>query len=60
MAVFIYCRMYYSRGAWNRPHNSHATLLDKYWIKLQMVTMNREELKKVNTFKAYSVDPKGT
>lgn len=43
--------MYYSSGAWNRPHNSHAMLLDKYWIKLQMGTMTRDELKKVNAFK---------
>ncbi|XP_011610045.2 midasin isoform X2 [Takifugu rubripes] len=40
-------RMYYSSGTWNRPPNSHAVLLDKYWIKLQMGTMSREELKKV-------------
>lgn len=50
MAEFGACRMYYSSGAWNRPPNSHAALLDKYWIKLQMGTMGREELKKVNAF----------
>lgn len=55
VSVFFLCRMYYSSGAWNRPHNSHAMLLDKYWIKLQMGTMTREELKKVNALKAYTV-----
>ncbi|XP_055005322.1 midasin-like isoform X2 [Boleophthalmus pectinirostris] len=40
-------RMYYSSGSWHKPHNSHATLLDKYWTKLQMRNMTREELKKV-------------
>lgn len=48
-------RMYYSSGTWNRPHNRHAMLLDKYWIKLQIGTMAREELKKVSVFKTYSV-----
>lgn len=47
-------RMYYSSGTWSRPPNSHAVLLDKYWIKLQMGTMSREELKKVNVFKTDS------
>lgn len=47
---FVARRMYYSSGTWNRPPNSHAVLLDKYWIKLQMGTMSREELKKVNVF----------
>ncbi|GLD70631.1 midasin, partial [Lates japonicus] len=40
-------RMYYSSGSWHKPQNSHATLLDKYWTKLQMGNMTREELKKV-------------
>ncbi|XP_030578137.1 midasin [Archocentrus centrarchus] len=40
-------RMYYSGGSWHKPPNSHATLLDKYWSKLQMSNMTREELKKV-------------
>lgn len=48
---FVARRMYYSSGTWNRPPHSHAVLLDKYWIKLQMGTMSREELKKVNAFK---------
>uniref|UniRef100_A0A3P9MDK6 Midasin n=1 Tax=Oryzias latipes TaxID=8090 RepID=A0A3P9MDK6_ORYLA len=34
-------------GSWHRPQNSHAALLDKYWTKLQMGNMTREELKKV-------------
>uniref|UniRef100_A0A3Q4MRM4 Midasin n=1 Tax=Neolamprologus brichardi TaxID=32507 RepID=A0A3Q4MRM4_NEOBR len=34
-------------GSWHRPQNSHAVLLDKYWTKLQMGNMTREELKKV-------------
>ena len=58
MAVFVACRMYYSSGAWNTPHNSHAMLLDKYWNKLQMGTMSREELKQVNAVKVSSVKPK--
>ncbi|XP_044025553.1 midasin [Siniperca chuatsi] len=40
-------RMYYSGGSWHKPQNSHAALLDKYWTKLQMGNMKREELKKV-------------
>lgn len=40
-------RMYYSSGSWYRPQNTHAALLDKYWTKLQMGNMTREELKKV-------------
>lgn len=39
--------MYCSGGSWHRPQNSHAVLLDKYWTKLQMGNMTREELKKV-------------
>lgn len=40
-------RTYFSAGSWHRPQNSHAALLDKYWTKLQMGNMTREELKKV-------------
>ncbi|XP_042247008.1 midasin [Thunnus maccoyii] len=40
-------RMYCSGGSWHKPQNSHAVLLDKYWTKLQMGNMTREELKKV-------------
>ncbi|XP_069561962.1 midasin [Brachyistius frenatus] len=40
-------RIYYSGGSWHKPQNSHAALLDKYWTKLQMGNMTREELKKV-------------
>ncbi|XP_059212052.1 midasin [Centropristis striata] len=40
-------RMYYSGGSWYKPQNSHAALLDKYWTKLQIGSMTREELKKV-------------
>nr|XP_046228345.1 midasin isoform X2 [Scatophagus argus] len=40
-------RMFYSGGSWHKPQNSHAALLDKYWTKLQMGNMTREELKKV-------------
>lgn len=43
------CRMFYSGGTWHKPQNSHAALLDKYWTKLQMGNMTREELKKVRT-----------
>uniref|UniRef100_A0A8C5QIK7 Midasin n=1 Tax=Leptobrachium leishanense TaxID=445787 RepID=A0A8C5QIK7_9ANUR len=34
-------------GTWYRPQNSHATLLDKYWTKINMDNMHREELKEV-------------
>ncbi|KAM8954164.1 midasin [Pelodytes ibericus] len=34
-------------GAWYRPQNSHATLLDKYWTKINLDNMNRGELKEV-------------
>ncbi|XP_067097253.1 midasin [Osmerus mordax] len=40
-------RMYYGNGSWYRPQHSHASLLDKYWTKLQMGNMVRDELKKV-------------
>ncbi|KAM4633655.1 midasin [Polymixia lowei] len=40
-------RMYYSGGSWYRPQSTHAALLDKYWTKVQMGNMTREELKKV-------------
>lgn len=40
-------RMCYSSGSWHKQQNSHAALLDKYWTKLQMGNMTREELKKV-------------
>ncbi|CAB1342786.1 unnamed protein product [Coregonus sp. 'balchen'] len=40
-------RMFHSAGGWYRPQNTHAALLDKYWTKLQMGNMAREELKKV-------------
>ncbi|KAM4771043.1 midasin [Rhinophrynus dorsalis] len=36
-----------SAGAWYRPPNSHATLLDKYWTKIQLDNMSRGELKEV-------------
>ncbi|KAM4694301.1 midasin [Discoglossus pictus] len=34
-------------GAWYRPQNSHATLLDKYWTKVRLDNMSRGELKEV-------------
>uniref|UniRef100_A0A7N6BG26 Midasin n=1 Tax=Anabas testudineus TaxID=64144 RepID=A0A7N6BG26_ANATE len=40
-------RMYYSGGSWHKPQSSHAVLLDKYWTKVQIGNMTREELKKV-------------
>ncbi|XP_016311670.1 midasin-like [Sinocyclocheilus anshuiensis] len=40
-------RTFYSGGAWHRPQGSHAALLDKYWSKLQIGNMSREELKQV-------------
>ncbi|XP_034018727.1 midasin-like [Thalassophryne amazonica] len=40
-------RLYCGGGTWHRPQNSHAALLDKYWTKVQMGDMTREELKKV-------------
>lgn len=49
-AIPVYHRMYYSGGSWHRPQNSHAVLLDKYWTKLQMGIMTREELKKVSVY----------
>lgn len=36
-----------STGAWYRPPNSHALLLDKYWTKIQVDNMSRSELKEV-------------
>ncbi|XP_003200751.2 midasin [Danio rerio] len=40
-------RTFYSGGAWHRPQNTHAALLDKYWSKLQISNMSREELTQV-------------
>ncbi|XP_018599206.2 midasin isoform X2 [Scleropages formosus] len=40
-------RMFSSGGGWYRPQNTHAALLDKYWTKLLMGNMTREELKQV-------------
>ncbi|KAI1897419.1 hypothetical protein AGOR_G00083100 [Albula goreensis] len=40
-------RLFSSGGGWYRPQNTHANLLDKYWTKLQMGNMTREELKEV-------------
>lgn len=51
----MYRRMYYSGGTWHKPQNSHAALLDKYWTKLQMGNMTREELKKVRTQRKHMV-----
>uniref|UniRef100_A0A3Q1JQ86 Midasin n=1 Tax=Anabas testudineus TaxID=64144 RepID=A0A3Q1JQ86_ANATE len=36
-----------SGGSWHKPQSSHAVLLDKYWTKVQIGNMTREELKKV-------------
>lgn len=46
--MLVSCRTYFSGGSWHKPQNSHAALLDKYWTKLQMGNMTREELKKVS------------
>lgn len=46
--MLVLCRTYFSGGSWHKPQNSHAALLDKYWTKLQMGNMTREELKKVS------------
>ncbi|KAM9495289.1 midasin [Clarias gariepinus] len=40
-------RMFHSGGVWHRPQSTHAALLDKYWNKLQIGNMTREELKQV-------------
>ncbi|KAK2883458.1 hypothetical protein Q8A67_017095 [Cirrhinus molitorella] len=40
-------RTFYSGGAWHRPQSSHAALLDKFWSKLQIGNISREELKQV-------------
>lgn len=56
--MVMYCRVYFSGGTWHKPQNSHAALLDKYWTKLQMGNMTREELKKVSA--AGSDTPKHT
>nr|XP_035921041.1 midasin isoform X1 [Halichoerus grypus] len=34
-------------GNWYRPLNSHATLLDKYWMKIHMDNMDKTELNEV-------------
>ncbi|KAL4649045.1 midasin isoform X1 [Arapaima gigas] len=45
--LFATRRLFSSGGVWYRPQNTHAALLDKYWTKLQMGNMSREELKQV-------------
>uniref|UniRef100_A0AAR2K8H5 Midasin n=1 Tax=Pygocentrus nattereri TaxID=42514 RepID=A0AAR2K8H5_PYGNA len=40
-------RMFCSGGSWHRPQSTHATLLDKYWSKLQICNMTRDELKQI-------------
>ncbi|XP_065113160.1 midasin [Paramisgurnus dabryanus] len=40
-------RTFFSGGAWHRPQSTHAALLDKYWCKLQIGNMTRDELKQV-------------
>lgn len=42
--------MFYSGGAWHRPQSTHAALLDKYWNKLQIGNMTREELKQASVY----------
>ncbi|GAA6099361.1 midasin isoform X1 [Tachysurus ichikawai] len=40
-------RMFHSGGMWHRPQSTHAALLDKYWNRLQIGNMTREELRQV-------------
>ncbi|GCB61475.1 hypothetical protein scyTo_0011316 [Scyliorhinus torazame] len=40
-------RLFSSSTGWYRQQNSHATLLDKLWTKIQLDNMNRAELKEV-------------
>ncbi|XP_078398522.1 midasin [Cetorhinus maximus] len=40
-------RLFSSNAGWYRQQNSHATLLDKLWTKIQLDNMNRAELKEV-------------
>ncbi|XP_067882619.1 midasin [Heterodontus francisci] len=40
-------RLFSSSAGWYRQQNSHATLLDKLWTKIQLDNMNRAELKEV-------------
>jgi len=48
MIKIILFRTFYSGGAWHRPQSTHAALLDKYWSKLQIGNMSREELKQAS------------
>uniref|UniRef100_A0A4W3JQN7 Midasin n=1 Tax=Callorhinchus milii TaxID=7868 RepID=A0A4W3JQN7_CALMI len=40
-------RLFSSSAGWYRQQNTHATLLDKLWTKIQLDNMNRTELKEV-------------
>ncbi|XP_044531325.1 midasin [Gracilinanus agilis] len=40
-------RLFGCAGNWYRPHNSHATLLDKYWTRIHLENMDKTELKEV-------------
>ena len=51
--------MYYSGGSWYRPQSSHAALLDKYWTKVPVGNMPREELKKVGPHSRQGEAPVG-
>lgn len=44
----LFLRMFYSSGVWHRPQSTHAALLDKYWTKLQIGNMSREELRQAS------------
>uniref|UniRef100_A0A8C8S1Z5 Midasin n=1 Tax=Pelusios castaneus TaxID=367368 RepID=A0A8C8S1Z5_9SAUR len=40
-------RVFSCGGGWYRHQNSHATLLDKYWTKIQVDNMSKAELKEI-------------
>ncbi|NXU56757.1 MDN1 protein, partial [Turnix velox] len=40
-------RIFSCGGGWYRQQSSHAALLDKYWTKIRLDNMNKEELKEI-------------
>lgn len=44
------CRLLSYGGSWYRPLNSHATLLDKYWTKIHLDNLDKNDLNEVCSF----------
>lgn len=45
--LFATRRLLSCGGSWYRPLNSHATMLDKYWTKIHLQNLDKEDLNEV-------------